>query len=171
MGFSRQEYWMGSHALLQGIFPTQGSNLGIPHCRQILYHLRHQGRCSHAVQRGGGGGGRKEVLTPQSWPESNGSIPPNSSIPAMISVRVGISPLLPSRKLLLDGSSCHVSHQLWFPGSLEGLGQVKFRGETFWRTIPPLITWSRLIRSWLPIDLSLGCLMCFEHLVTQPLSF
>ena len=56
MGFSRQEYWMGSHALLQGIFPTQGSNLGIPHCRQILYHLRHQGRCSHAVQRGGGGG-------------------------------------------------------------------------------------------------------------------
>jgi len=94
-----------------------------------------------------GGEGRKEVLTPQSWPESNGSIPPNSSIPAMISVRVGISPLLPSRKLLLDGSSCHVSHQLWFPGSLEGLGQVKFRGETFWRTIPPLITWSRLIRS------------------------
>ena len=31
------------HALLQGIFPTQGSNLGLPHCRQILYHLSHQG--------------------------------------------------------------------------------------------------------------------------------
>jgi len=31
------------HALLQGIFPTQGSNLGILHCRQILYHLSHQG--------------------------------------------------------------------------------------------------------------------------------
>ena len=27
MGFSRQEYWSGSHALLQGIFPTQGPNL------------------------------------------------------------------------------------------------------------------------------------------------
>ena len=26
MGFSRQEYWVGCHALLQGIFPTQGSN-------------------------------------------------------------------------------------------------------------------------------------------------
>ena len=25
MGFSRQEYWSGCHALLQGIFPTQGS--------------------------------------------------------------------------------------------------------------------------------------------------
>ena len=26
MGFSRQEYWIGCHAILQGIFPTQGSN-------------------------------------------------------------------------------------------------------------------------------------------------
>ena len=26
MGFSRQEYWSGCHFLLQGIFPTQGSN-------------------------------------------------------------------------------------------------------------------------------------------------
>ena len=29
---------VGCHALLQGIFQTQGSNLDIPHCRQILYH-------------------------------------------------------------------------------------------------------------------------------------
>ena len=36
-GFSRQEYWSGCHALLQRIFPTQGSNLGLLHCRQILY--------------------------------------------------------------------------------------------------------------------------------------
>ena len=33
---------IGCHALLQGIFPTQGSNPGLPHCRQILYHLSHQ---------------------------------------------------------------------------------------------------------------------------------
>ena len=26
-----------------GIFPTQGSNPGFPHCRWILYHLSHQG--------------------------------------------------------------------------------------------------------------------------------
>ena len=31
-----------SHALLQRIFPTQGSNPGFLHCRQILYHLSHQ---------------------------------------------------------------------------------------------------------------------------------
>ena len=30
------------HSLLQGIFPTQKSNLGLPHCRQILYPLSHQ---------------------------------------------------------------------------------------------------------------------------------
>ena len=34
---------VGSHSLLQGIFPTQGSNPGLPHCRQILYQLSHQG--------------------------------------------------------------------------------------------------------------------------------
>ena len=31
-------------ALLQGIFPTQELNPGLPHCRQILYFLSHQGR-------------------------------------------------------------------------------------------------------------------------------
>ena len=34
---------VGCYTLLQGIFPTQGSNPGPPHCRQILYHLSHQG--------------------------------------------------------------------------------------------------------------------------------
>ena len=32
-----------SHSLLQGIFPTQGLNPGLPHCRQILYQLSHKG--------------------------------------------------------------------------------------------------------------------------------
>ena len=31
------------HALLQGIFPTQGTNTGLLHCRWILYLLSHQG--------------------------------------------------------------------------------------------------------------------------------
>ena len=33
----------GCHALIQGIFLTQASNPGLPHCRKILYHLSHQG--------------------------------------------------------------------------------------------------------------------------------
>ena len=39
MGFFRQEHWSGLPCLLQGIFPTQGLNLGLLHHRQILYHL------------------------------------------------------------------------------------------------------------------------------------
>ena len=34
---------VGCHSFLQGIFPTQGSNLHLLHCRQILYHLSHIG--------------------------------------------------------------------------------------------------------------------------------
>ena len=50
MGFSRQEYCnrlpsptgMGSHSLLQEIFPTQGSNLGLLNYRKFLYYLSYQ---------------------------------------------------------------------------------------------------------------------------------
>ena len=34
---------VGCHALLQGIFPSEGLNPGLPHCRQIFYYLSHQG--------------------------------------------------------------------------------------------------------------------------------
>ena len=34
---------MDSHSLLQGIFLSQGLNLGLLHCRQSLYHVSHQG--------------------------------------------------------------------------------------------------------------------------------
>ena len=39
MGISRQEYWSGMPFPSPGIFLTQGLNLGLLHCRQILYHL------------------------------------------------------------------------------------------------------------------------------------
>ena len=38
---------MSCHSLLQGIFPTQGSNPRLLHCRQILYRLNHQGSPPH----------------------------------------------------------------------------------------------------------------------------
>ena len=38
-----QNTGVGSLLLLQGIFPTQGTNLGLPPCRQILYQLSHKG--------------------------------------------------------------------------------------------------------------------------------
>ena len=38
-----QNTGVGSLFLLQGIFPTQGLNSGLPHCRQILHQLSRQG--------------------------------------------------------------------------------------------------------------------------------
>ena len=38
-----QNTGVGNFSLLQGIFPTQGSNLAVPHCRQMLYQLSHRG--------------------------------------------------------------------------------------------------------------------------------
>ena len=39
-----QNTGVSSYSLHKGIFPAQGSNLILPHCRQILYQLSHQGK-------------------------------------------------------------------------------------------------------------------------------
>ena len=41
--FPGKNIGVGSHFLLQGIFPTQGSNPGLLHCRQILHCLIYEG--------------------------------------------------------------------------------------------------------------------------------
>ena len=41
--FPSKNTGVGCHSLLQGIFLTQGSNLGLLHCRQTVYHQSHQG--------------------------------------------------------------------------------------------------------------------------------
>ena len=61
---------MGCHALLQGIFPTQGLNPGLLHCRWIPYRLGPQGKAmgqllGQAVRRG--------------WPGGQGSVSPTLS--------------------------------------------------------------------------------------------
>ena len=43
MEFSRRQYGVDCHALLQGIFPTQGSNLGLLHWQEDSLPLSHQG--------------------------------------------------------------------------------------------------------------------------------
>ena len=40
---------VGCHSFLHGVFPTQGSNPGLLHCRQIIYHLNHLGRLSAKI--------------------------------------------------------------------------------------------------------------------------
>ena len=39
--FPSKNTGVGCHFLLQGVFPTQGLNPGLPHCRQMLYRLSH----------------------------------------------------------------------------------------------------------------------------------
>ena len=51
-------------SLLQGIFQTKGLNPGLPHCRQILYHLSHQGS--------------PRILEWVAYPFSSGSFPPRN---------------------------------------------------------------------------------------------
>ena len=53
LGFSRPECWVGCHALLQGIFPTQGSISGLLPCRWVLYQLNHQCRRPGLLLAGG----------------------------------------------------------------------------------------------------------------------
>ena len=45
MGFFRQEYWSGLPCPSPGIFSTQGTNPGLPHCRQTVYQLSYSGIC------------------------------------------------------------------------------------------------------------------------------
>ena len=44
VGFSNQEYWSSLPFPPPGYLPNQGSNPGLPHYGQTLYHLSHQGR-------------------------------------------------------------------------------------------------------------------------------
>ena len=53
---------VNSHSFLQGIFPTQGSSLGLLHCKQIVYYLSYQGSQwlgTHTVTDNGLGQGAK----------------------------------------------------------------------------------------------------------------
>ena len=52
MGFSRQEYWSGLPFPSLGDLLTQGLNPGLPHCRQTLYCLSHQGSLMYLVSIG-----------------------------------------------------------------------------------------------------------------------
>ena len=64
MEFSGKNTGVGCHSLLQGIVPTQGSNPGLSHCRQILCHLSHQGSWGE-VRCGGESVWKEEETDPE----------------------------------------------------------------------------------------------------------
>ena len=59
-----QNTGVGSLYLLHGIFPSQGSNPGLPHCRRIPYQLSHKGS--------------PRILEWVAYPFSRGSAPPRN---------------------------------------------------------------------------------------------
>ena len=67
MEFSRPEDWSGYCSLLQGIFPTQGLNPGLQHCRWILYQLKVLIHCHLASTNGDSEQGGGETGIPQSF--------------------------------------------------------------------------------------------------------
>ena len=48
--FPGKSIGVGCHRLLQGLFLTQGSNSSLLHCRQIIYHLSHQGSLNNELE-------------------------------------------------------------------------------------------------------------------------
>ena len=60
-----QNTGVGSLSLLQGIFPTQGSNSGLLHCRRILYQLSHKG--SPVTASATREANRKLLIYPSTW--------------------------------------------------------------------------------------------------------
>ena len=66
-----QNTGLGSLSLLQGIFPTQGSNPGLPHCRRILYQLSHQGSPDSR---------RQSINTPAPLPHARDNSPAGLSL-------------------------------------------------------------------------------------------
>ena len=127
---------MGCQALLQGIFPTQGSNPGLPHCRHILYHLSHHGNtrileCSSPPP--------PLLLMKEVWLLNEGSsdsaAPPQGSTPGKTvhllcsscqgreirNQRISLSPLqgiFPTQELNRGLLCCRwILYQLSYPGS------------------------------------------------------
>ena len=68
---------VGCHALLQGSLPDPGIECGSPHCRQILYHLIHQGSPAAA---------KSLQLCPTLCDPIDGS-PPGSAVPGILQAR------------------------------------------------------------------------------------
>ena len=64
-----QDTGAGGLSLLQGIFPTQGSNPGLLHCRRILYQLSYH-KLSHK--------GTPRILEWVAYPFSRGSSQPRN---------------------------------------------------------------------------------------------
>ena len=92
---------VGCHALLQGIFPMQGSNPGLLHCREILYYLSHQGSpyiyMTHILH---GTHMYKNTVVPTDCMQHT-SLPCHFSVSQNLLKLMSIESMMPSNHLLL----------------------------------------------------------------------
>ena len=122
---------VGCHILLQGIFPTQGSNPGLPHCRQILYHLSDQGSpgilkwVAYPISRGSSWPRNqnqgllhcRQILYQLSYQESPMLIPTIVHIMMLLSTYLMFISLLEHKLPDNKHGVCHVPCSTWQPAS------------------------------------------------------
>ena len=75
---------VGCHFLPQRIFPTQGSNTGLPHCRQMLYRLSHQESPSNLAAAAAA----KSLQSCQTLCDPIDGSPPGSPVPEILQARI-----------------------------------------------------------------------------------
>ena len=148
---------MDCHSLLQGIFPTQGLNSGLLHCRQTLYHLSHQGRFQrnkHKIllgkkkRRALRGLGRKFAVNRNV--ETDGHQWPRAALPNRhVHKAPGRSPGLPASQPGATGKrKCTHAFLISFPRiSCGSWGSQDIAGREYPKSwpppllLPPLSTW------------------------------
>ena len=133
MEFSRPNTGVGSLSLLQGIFPTQGPNWGLPHCRRILYQLSQKGN--------------PRILEWVAYPFSSGSSQPRNQTRVSYIAGGFFTTELWGKPPFWSFNVHYKWHNLWTPlltlwsGSLWSYCQVPIHHASHdWELVPQVIT-------------------------------
>ena len=121
-----QNTGVGSLSLLQGIFPTQGSNTGLPYCRQILYQLNHKGSPSileWVAYFFSSGSSRPRNLMGVSC-ITRGSLP--TELSEIMIITILTSPWILQLCLFLNFLFLKSNHEIWVLSCLDCPFSIKF---------------------------------------------
>ena len=153
-----QNTGVGSLSLLQGIFPTPGSNPGLPHCRRIHYQLSHKGS--------------PRVLEWVAYPFSRESSQPRNPT-RVCCIAGGFSTNWAVMEVQLKPKSIlnHFSHVLLFAAPCTVVGQaprsIGFSRQEYWRWVSiPSSRGSSQPRSWNYV--SCGSCIAGRFFTTEP---
>ena len=145
---------VGYHALLQGIFPTQGSKPGLPHFRWILYCLSHQG--SPWKSAAATAAAKSLQSCPTLWDPIDGN-PPGSAVPGILQARtlewvsISFSNAWKWKVKVKSLSRLRLFATPW-TAAYQAPPPTGFSKQEYWSGVPvpsPLEVWAFLIRSHL----------------------